>query len=108
MTDTIQAESLSLDMIESLLSESRIRGAYLPVIEGFFESGALALDMSAEFPGKTAANLRNVTTQNADKVKGHPQYKVVVKGKKDDAHVILINLDALATAKAAKAAQDAQ
>ena len=105
MTDTIQAENLSLDMIESLLSESRTRGAYLPVIEGFFNSGALALDMSAEFPGKTAANLRNVTTQNADKLvaKGQaPQYKVVVKGKKDDAHVILINLDALATAKAAQ------
>jgi len=99
MTDVIQAESLSLDMIESLLSESRTRGAYLPVIEKFFESGSLALDMSAEFPGKTAANLRNVTTQNADKVKNHPQYKVVVKGKKDDAHVILINLDTLARMK---------
>jgi len=104
MDTMINADELSLDMIEELLAGNRTRGGYLPPIQDFFKSGKLTLNMTELFPGKEVGNLRNVTNQNAEKCDNHPAYKVVVQGKKgeDKQTVILINLDALAAAKAAQ------
>jgi hypothetical protein len=97
---------LTLAEVEAALEGSRTRGDYLPAIKNFFATRDLAIDMSEKFPGKVAASLRNSVQQNCDKaVKDNtngnaPAFKVVVKGKGDDAHVLIVNLDALAKLQA--------
>lgn len=91
-------ETLSLEAIQLLLSESRTRGGYLSDIRSFFDSGALAVDFTEKYPTKESGSLRNSVDQNVKKLKAEgnaPEYKVVLvpNGDGDKKHVVLINME---------------
>lgn len=94
-------QTLDLDAINSLLADTRTRGAYERDIRAFFESGDLAVDFSQKYPAKDSGSLRNSITGNCKKiqaentVKGNatPTWNVVLTGSDEDKRVILINMD---------------
>lgn len=95
-------DTLSLEMIQDLLADSRTRGGYLADVKEFFASGVLAVDFTEKYPKKEASSLRNSIKQNVDKVEGHPKCQIVLAGEEGNKHVILINMDVYALQSASQ------
>ena len=98
--------TLTLDAISKLLADTRKRGVYEPRIQGFVDSGELAINFSElpEFKGMDAQSIRNSVRLNLDKKSKDndwPTLQVVVdRTDKNNHQVILINMDVLAASQA--------
>jgi hypothetical protein len=83
-------------------------------VTNFADSGEIAMDLTARFPGKTAASLKQSVNVNIEKhgVKENwPAFKLLITGKDDEstgekATLLLVNLDAHAAATAAAKAAE--
>lgn len=96
--------TLSLDEIDTLLSEAKTRGEYKPVIQNFLEGGDLYLNLSERFPGKVAASLRNAVNIRLKQDFATSNYKLMVVGEPIDKGgngqaVMLVNMDVHADMK---------
>jgi hypothetical protein len=104
-----QLDFLTDDMIDDLLGDTRTRGGYSVFLKKFAESKAKYIDVrsDATFKGKKTASLLNSFSQNAKKLKAadptFPTLRVVKT--KDDATVVVVNMDVYGAAASDEASE---
>lgn len=95
-------ETLTLEQIDALLSTTRTRGGYKPVIKQHIDSGLISFDLSAAFPGKKASAITQSVKLTIPKLAvelgdAMPELKCVPS--EDKAKVYLINMTAYKAAQ---------
>lgn len=98
-TPVLTLPVLTPEDITALLAESRTRGEYRAVINGFVKSGDLAKTLNAagdKFHGKAASAVKQSVVGNIEKygaTEKWPTLKVLFSGDGDSKTAILVNMD---------------